>query len=70
MSEGAAEGGGAPISGDQFGDVGDVTDTTPGETAQNPGDGVFAYGFYPWSVAQWGTNRPAARSRRTRRRTR
>ncbi len=70
MSEGAAEGGGAPISGDQFGDV-TGTDDVPapgGETAQNPGDGQFVYGFYPWGVSQYGSKRP--RSRRKRKRTR
>lgn len=55
MSEGAAEGG-APISDAQFGDVtttGDIP-VRGGETAQNPGDGIFAYGYYPWYIAQNG----------------
>lgn len=55
MSEGAAEGG-APISDAQFGDVTTTSDVPVpgGETAQNPGDGIFAYGYYPWYIAQNG----------------
>jgi hypothetical protein len=52
VSEGAAEGG-APLSDGQFGDgLTETGDIAGGETAQNPGDGIFAPGFYPWFVAQ------------------
>lgn len=53
MSEGAAEGG--PISDAQFGDI-TTTDDVPvrgGETAQNPGDGIFSPGYYPWYMSQY-----------------
>lgn len=64
MSEGSAEGG-APLSEGQFGG-GDVTETgdLPPYTAQNPGDGIFPYGFYPWAV----TRIPRRRKKRTRER--
>lgn len=67
MSEGAAEasGGGEALSGAQFGDVTGSNDLPPGETAQNPGDGLWMYGFYPWNMAQ--NVRQRARRRKPRR---
>jgi hypothetical protein len=64
MSEGSAEGGGAPLSDGQF-----------GETAQNPGDGIFSPGWYSWGVAQVGArrredDRDLSRPRRRRKRKR
>lgn len=61
MSEGAAEGGGAPLSDGQFGGVTETGDIPP--TAQNPGTGLFGYGFYPWYQAQFGARRPKKRKR-------
>jgi hypothetical protein len=48
VSEGAAEGGGAPISDVQFGDVTETGDIPPTNTAQNPGSGIWAGGWYPF----------------------
>lgn len=64
MSEGSAEGGGAPLSDGQFGDVTETGDIPP--TAQNPGSGIFAPGWYSWGVSQRGTERPRRRKRRKR----
>jgi hypothetical protein len=60
VSEGSAEGGSAPLSDGQFGDVTETGDNP--QTAQNPGNGIFAFGFYPWSVSQ----RPRNRKKRKR----
>ena len=49
MSEGSAEGG-APLSDGQFGDATETGDVPP--TAQNPGNGIFPFGWYAWGVAQ------------------
>lgn len=57
MSESAAEGGaGEALSGEQFGEV--------TQTAQNPGDGLWMYGFYPQNMALAASLRPRRRKRK------
>jgi hypothetical protein len=51
VSEGSAEGGGAPLSDGQFGDTTETGDLPP-YTAQNPGTGLFPFGFYAWGTSQ------------------
>jgi hypothetical protein len=47
----AGDGGGS-LSGDQFGDVTGTTDIPPTNTAQNPGTGIFGFGWYPFGQPQ------------------
>lgn len=61
MSEGAPEGGGAPLSDGQFGDTTDAPTPDPGPTAQSPGSGIFTPGWYPWGI-----NVPRRRKKRKR----
>lgn len=64
MSEGSAEGG-APLSDGQFGDVTETGDIPP-YTAQNPGTGIFPFGYYAFGVSQRGAERPRRRKKRKR----